>query len=491
MYLQSDFKSRASLSQVEDFLVSLYRWLVSGDREGVAELYETQWVELGKKTADVDHWPSDKDMATVANGHELVVLLGRLLRERSLMAGQSSIHLFAASWRTHLDLFALAGDARKARAAHLDLLPMGWLFEIMAQFVQLYSKFHSEYRHRRHRQASDDASSADPSKVEEENALIAKVWTTPEVLKQLSDLVDKTEIRTMMSKMVVPATGSETVGFYALVNLCRLQAKLCNFDASAAIAEGVHLDHPDVRVFAFAVPKAAVTLCYFAGFSMIMQRRYARAVDTLSLPLRSDNRALMYGSDSNSLKKLGKITSLVAVSSSLCPGHPVDRTIADRLEDKYRDQLRAMQIELKESEFEALFTSGCVDLVDPEVGEAASSQNSLRRVVAAFKTALVHRLRVLTLRSYLAAYINVAIPNLARVSGISEAEIRSVLTTELVQSASRGAEDGGAAEGDEGLQFNISGDVISVTAAAPRRSVSDDFYAQSALLEPVLGARSV
>ncbi len=34
---------------------------------------------------------------------------------------------------------------------------------------------------------------------------------------------------------------------------------------------------------------------------------------------------------------------------------------------------------------------------------------------------------------------------------------RSVLTTELVQSASRGADDAGAAEGDEALQFNIDG----------------------------------
>ena len=39
---------------------------------------------------------------------ELVVLLGRMLRERSLMAAEVSIHLFASAWRTYLDLFALA-----------------------------------------------------------------------------------------------------------------------------------------------------------------------------------------------------------------------------------------------------------------------------------------------------------------------------------------------------------------------------------------------
>ena len=44
----------------------------------------------------------------------------------------------------------VVADARKARATHLDLLPMGWLFEIMAQFVQLYSKFHSEVGLLRH-----------------------------------------------------------------------------------------------------------------------------------------------------------------------------------------------------------------------------------------------------------------------------------------------------------------------------------------------------
>ena len=43
---------------------------------------------------------------------ELVVLLGRMLRERSLMAGQTSIHLFASSWRTYLDIFALAAGLR-------------------------------------------------------------------------------------------------------------------------------------------------------------------------------------------------------------------------------------------------------------------------------------------------------------------------------------------------------------------------------------------
>ncbi len=77
------------------------------------------------------------------------------------------------------------------------------------------------------------------------------------------------------------------------VNLVRLNSKLCDFDTAAGLAEGVHLDHPDVRAFAFGVPKAAVTLCYFGGFALIMQRRYAAAVDLLSLPQRGDNRALM------------------------------------------------------------------------------------------------------------------------------------------------------------------------------------------------------
>ncbi len=41
---------------------------------------------------------------------------------------------------------ASCADARKARANHLDVLPLPWLFEIVAEFVQLYGKFHSEVR---------------------------------------------------------------------------------------------------------------------------------------------------------------------------------------------------------------------------------------------------------------------------------------------------------------------------------------------------------
>ena len=280
-----------------------------GPVAGIAELHDTEWQELSKRSADVDHWPTDKEMATLVNGStcpwpplqthrrccrhsirrlfvahppgracvcvcarppdELVVLLGRMLRERSLMASETSIHLYASAWRTYLELFALAAGTRpsgplvlasctppvlpsalttiaakhlhllptclrcevatqrgrvvlcwvvrvcapdelKARKARLDKLPLSWLYEFSADFVQLYSKFHSEvcvcarapwgpdwsrqsrywcglshgasvchraqFRHKRHRHSDDSSGSADPSVVAEENELIAKVW---------------------------------------------------------------------------------------------------------------------------------------------------------------------------------------------------------------------------------------------------------------------------------------------------------------------------
>ena len=97
-------KSRAStLSPVEAFLVNLYRSIVSGDQDGggllhtlpcavllvralcpchsvadtcarvagapagVAELHDTEWQDLSKRTADVDYWPADKEMAALVN----------------------------------------------------------------------------------------------------------------------------------------------------------------------------------------------------------------------------------------------------------------------------------------------------------------------------------------------------------------------------------------------------------------------------------------
>ena len=95
----------------------------------------------------------------------------------------------------------------------------------------------------------------------------------------------------------------------------------------------------------------------------------------------------------------------------MCPGHPVENVIRERMEDRFREQLRAMQIEyvclrdhasplllpddrsrgndrvsswcmrlcsLKESEYEALFVIGCVDFIDPEESDTASSQVSKR-----------------------------------------------------------------------------------------------------------------
>ena len=49
--------------------------------------------------------------------------------------------------------------------------------------------------------------------------LCSQVWTTAEVGKQLSDLVDKSEIQTLLSQCKVPTTGTEAVGFFAMVSL--------------------------------------------------------------------------------------------------------------------------------------------------------------------------------------------------------------------------------------------------------------------------------
>ena len=54
------------------------------------------------------------------------------------------------------------------------------------------------------------------------------------------------------------------------------------------------------------------------------------------------------------------VRALLSSQSSLCPGHAVDRVIRERMEDKFRDQLRAMQIEYVDADvFVCLCVSVC------------------------------------------------------------------------------------------------------------------------------------
>jgi hypothetical protein len=83
------------------------------------------------------------------------------------------------------------------------------------------------------------------------------------------------------------------------INLCRLHTKLSSFSDAVSVVAPVRVDNPDVRAFMFQAPKCLITMSYCAGFSLLMQQQYSRAVDVLSVPLRSENRShMMYGATS-------------------------------------------------------------------------------------------------------------------------------------------------------------------------------------------------
>ncbi len=474
-------------------------------------------------------------------------------------------------------LSAEAADEETEDASKGLQLPAKWVFNIMDEFVWYYETFHkrrNEQARQRNKLENEDDAGSVVSELEggdgaEAAAAIlnedvhdmdddelADVWSTHEVLMYLYRIVEKTQIREKLRGEVRPAATAAAVvlsdddeeeqgeeskraptsiaklstamgssalimqsftdmsGFFCLICLTRLHAKLGDYGSAVAVAKDIDLAAD--ALFA-RVQKCHISLYYYLGYALLMARRYSDAAAVLSRILLFFDRTAHLFSEAGSTsrfiqKQADKIMALVAVPLATCPGlNVVDEVVATRTRKKYGEKMDVVanlgdgsdpsKVAAAETALEELFDFAAPGFIDGAftIDRPGNAKAVTARQRAMFKREALQRATGLEeLRSFLRLYTTIDVSKVASFMKCSESKVHDQLVElkvknwqpvqgikgaafEEVSETDASAASGGAAEGgDESsgiayrssdpMHFYVQGSLVVVR---PRDETTD------------------
>jgi len=412
---------------------------------------------------------------------------------------------YADAWDRYRDFFdfVLARVEAPPGGATLNL-PAKWVFNIMDEFVWYYETFHKRRNERaRALVAADDGDAASIASEDSEgeqkqlppkedyhdvpDEALADVWGTHDVLQYLYEIVDKTQIREKLRGEVKPAAvvaalaagessadadtteGSrgaaptaldklsstmgnsahimqsfvDTSGFFALICLTRLHAKLGDYGSAVAAAKDIDLAAD--ALFA-RVQKCHISLYYYFGFALLMARRYSDAAAVLSRILlffdRTEHLFSTAASTSRFVQKQAdKIMALVAVPLATCPGlNVVDEVVATRTRAKYGEKMQAItdmgeaddeqRVAAATAALEELFDFAAPGFIDGafRIDQPGDASIVAARQLNMFKREALQRAMGLEkLRSFLRLYTTIDVSKVSTFLGVSTGKVHDML----------------------------------------------------------------
>ena len=369
---------------------------------------------------------------------------------------------------------------------------------------------------------------------------LADVWSTHEVLMYLYQIVEKTQIREKLRGEVRPAAtpaagqqveeqqeqaaqeegegkraaptsiaklstamGSSALimqsftdmsGFFCLICLTRLHAKLGDYGSAVAVAKDIDLAAD--ALFA-RVQKCHISLYYYLGYALLMARRYSDAAAVLSRILLFFDRTAHLFSEAGSTsrfiqKQADKIMALVAVPLATCPGlNVVDEVVATRTRKKYGEKMDVVanlgdgsdptKVSAAETALEELFDFAAPGFIDGAFtfDRPGNAKAVTARQRAMFKREALQRATGLEeLRSFLRLYTTIDVSKVASFMKCSESKVHDQLVELKVKNwqpvqgikgaafdevsetdaseASGGAAEGASAEEGSGIAYRSS-----------------------------------
>ena len=161
-------------------------------------------------------------------------------------------------------------------------------------------------------------------------------------------MIDSSEVRARLADNAPVSSFRDLAGYFSLVVLCRTYTKLSDYGIAIQYAHELGVQGAD-GLFA-RTPRVHASLALYAGFALLMSRRFddalrvlARALAFLHRSLRVlDDKELSGASGPQSAAgavrvQVRKMLLLVAVCVACCPGVDIDENVRRTVAGRHRE----------------------------------------------------------------------------------------------------------------------------------------------------------
>lgn len=407
----------------------------------MSDMYEREWREVSHKYFEDTPWPTPYTIHDLTRGSDVFMTMYSLLYHRHILYSlphvtkkSATAEQYIDAWPAYIDFFNLVLDSD---ADELPAIPALWLYDTLSDFQDHFTKFQNKVRFADPDSDVDgDGDAGAPASYVDE-----KAWHIEEVLRYFSITIEESGINERLARGSKPSGVLQLCGYFSLVNLCRMHAKMGDYSEALRVVEQLNL-RSDASVFA-GVVKCHVTLFYYIGFSLLMTRRFADALAGFSrilLILHRTRQSLLSDPQSPGgfiKRKADQMLALLAVCVALCPGQRVDELVMRDLKDKYDEHIARMKASNSLEDFEDLYRRGCPKFMAPTFSEDASP-TTFQHHLMLFRAEIQQRLHLMpATRSYLQLYTNIDIPKLARFCATDERTMLQSLVSLKMKSYQR------------------------------------------------------
>lgn len=423
---------------VKVFIEGLYNSLLIEDEAEMTKAYEVEYPKLTSMYYSQCPWPSAESIAPLVEDDPTFLALYRDLGIRHMFAklqpNLPTLQQKFDAWGNYCFLFdGILGDNKEI---DLRKLPNSWTFDLLHEFVyqfQAFAQFRCKWQ----------------SRTDEEKAALranADSWSTAKVLRYLSRFVKDSKITQILKAqkdgapaVEPPSPLMKMMGYFSVVMQSRQHCLLGDYHSCLKVldpimgAEGDGTSETKPTGIYVRVPICYVTLFYHAGFAQLMARRYVDAIGTFQSALLFIFRNRLVSRGDQLQKWSDKLLALLAIVTSLSPGHRLEEQVASKLREKYSEKTRRMQLG-EETAFEDTFSYACPKFVlaaAPAMGEGDLSLNysldAHEVQLSVFMREVRQQLPLPTVVSYLRLYQTIGLDKLARFRDADAAAVRSQL----------------------------------------------------------------
>lgn len=459
--VDSDFNL---LERVRVFVQTFHAKIAANKVMDVRSLYQKEWVSITNAYYKDTEWPRAEEVAGLCEHDETFLLLYNELYYRHIFVhGEPMIHHRFESWNNYRSIFDKVLEEESMRHR---VLPSEWVNDMIDEFLYQYQDF-CRYKH--------DLPSLSPDEVTllEENT---NVWQTETVLGYLEQFVQRSNIVSLLGTannnlQAMRMNSLQAMGYFSIFGLCRMHCLLADYRLAVKVLEPVDID--DKRALFTRVPACHITLFYYLGFSYLMMRRYADAVNVFSIVLMahrgSKDRSTSYA-DSQIPSKYEKVRALTAMAVSLSPGIRVDQQVLQILAERHTDDTLALT-RRDELTFEKLFNKACPKFILPGIPNfkaiANRHQDAYHLQLKLFIYEVRQQKALPSIRSYLKLYTSISVAKLANFCGVSAEEFREHLLSLKAAATQTVHQDGsppldGVSVSVNDIHFYVVGDMVFV-----------------------------
>lgn len=389
--------------------------------EEVQVLYEHRFKELSDKYFSQSPWPSVESISKECNHDEVFLLFYQelLLRHQVTKMKQIPVSLYLDAWENYNRLFNVLLSTNE----NFITMSTQWVYDIIQEFVYQFQSY-CQYR-------------LNHSRTEEELHVMEAnkdAWSLPVVSIILNNLARMNEERGGAH------TTHSLFGYFASIENARLECLLADYTSSLESIQNIRLG--DQRALFTLVPTCHVSVYYHAGVSMLMVRRYADCIDTLSTITLHILRVLKPGNahskpfQAQHSKMMDKILSLLSIAITLSGGSRVDDQVLEVIHSKLGDRFRRLgngDVDL----FGEMFENACPKFISPSMSEnssAGGASEAWNAQVTIFMTEISQQVSLFKLKSYLRLYSSIQLEKMAGFNDITTDELMEQLMASVHKS---------------------------------------------------------